>query len=86
MKRLEVRTDAPDRLVERLPDVMLTGTVVEREDDGHGWVRVEPAMPEDTVETLWFELSWHADKLGISQGREVEIADPPAEPLEKAGD
>lgn len=75
MRRLEVRTNAPDALVERLPEVFLTGTVVEREDDGHGWVRVEPALPEDTPETLWFELSWHADKLGISGNRIVDVDD-----------
>jgi hypothetical protein len=73
--RLEVRTDDPDALIARLPDVALTGTVVEREDDGHGWVRINPAMPEDVPESLWFELSWHADKLGISQGRTVEVED-----------
>lgn len=59
-----------DRVIEALPEVGLSGARLP--DDDHGQVVKVIPTPLDTAESLWFELSWHADKLGIISGAFVD--------------
>ncbi|AYD87343.1 hypothetical protein SEA_VALENTINIPUFF_42 [Microbacterium phage ValentiniPuff] len=65
-------TDA-DHVLEMLPEVGLSGARME--DEPEGQVVKIVATGDNNAEDLWFELSWHADKLGIISGRFVEQAD-----------
>lgn len=56
-----------DHVIEMLPEVGLSGARMQ--DDPNGEVVQITPTGDDTAESLWFELSWHADKLGIISGR-----------------
>lgn len=71
-RRLQLLVRDGDYVVEKLLLIGLQSVVLEAAEDGVGvWVQVEPSDLGEEPEDLWFELSWHADKLGVINGRYV---------------
>lgn len=79
-RRLVLVVADADTVVKMLPEVGLAGVRMPDDEEGRQQVQVVPFFASEAPEDLWFELAWHADKLGIIEGRPAEIEDaPPAE-------
>ena len=76
-RRLVLTVANADTVVSMLPDVGLSGVRMADDDEGRQRVQVVPYFESEQPEDLWFELAWHADKLGIIHGGPVEIEDAP---------
>ncbi len=75
--RLVLAVADADMVVGMLPEVGLAGVRMPDDDEGRQQVQVVPYFESETPEDLWFELAWHADKLGIIHGGPVDVDDAP---------
>lgn len=76
-RRLVLTVADAERVIAMLPDVGLSGVQMPDDEQGRQRVQVVPYFENEQPESLWFELAWHGDKLGIIQGAPVEIEDAP---------
>ncbi|MFD6699713.1 MULTISPECIES: hypothetical protein [unclassified Microbacterium] len=76
-RRLVLIVVDADAVVGMLPDVGLSGVRMPDDEEGRQRVQVVPYFESEEPEDLWFELAWHADKLGIIHGGPVEVEDAP---------
>ena len=63
-----------DMVIEMLPEVGLQGARLPDLPDLGEQVKIVPQDLED-AESIWFELSWHSDKLGIIGGTIIDEPD-----------
>jgi hypothetical protein len=69
MMILHVETPFADGLMNDLPNAGLIGERV-----SENVVRVTSPLPEDTDESIAFELGWYADRFGITRMWSEEVA------------